>query len=56
MGSKTMRVKEAGSQSAPASTYTAPQRGSGTFFTGVGFRPVESLPGLRKKRNAENTR
>lgn len=55
MGLKTMRVKAAGSQSVPAAAHTAPQRGSGTFFTGVGFRPLESLPGLREKRNAENT-
>ena len=49
MGLKTMRVKEAGSQSAPASAYPAPQCGSGTVFSGVGFLPVESLPGLREK-------
>ncbi|MPN43107.1 hypothetical protein SDC9_190666 [bioreactor metagenome] len=48
MGSKTVRVKGAGSQSVPAPAHTAPQRGSGNGFhrgrispLGVGFGVAE---------------
>ena len=45
MGSKTMQVKGAESQSFPAPAHTAPQCGSGVFFAGVSFCPLGSASG-----------